>query len=226
MNKYVLSILLLFIGHFVSAQTGYKQKLTDFSSITFPQQPIRLDTLGHTSYRYIDALATYVVTIRASTDKDMVLDAAELSEYYEGVIEGVLKAANGQLISKKEFELSGLSGVDFTYTASDNPNLPDLRFQRVIFINDELIVINFLTSSENKAAAENEVGKFFNSFVINSSGVELTQGAENPIAFKIGTLFGRFAGFSLTLGVLVGGVAIIIFLVRKSTAKSKPDNRI
>ena len=156
----------------------------------------------------------------------MVLDAAELSEYYEGVIEGVLKAANGQLISKKEFELSGLSGVDFTYTASDNPNLPDLRFQRVIFINDELIVINFLTSSENKAAAENEVGKFFNSFVINSSGVELTQGAENPIAFKIGTLFGRFAGFSLTLGVLVGGVAIIIFLVRKSTAKSKPDNRI
>lgn len=219
MNKFTLAILLLFISHLVSAQTGYKQNLTDFSSITFPQQPIRIDTLGQKAYRYVDSLAIYLAIVKESTEDDVVFDTAELPKYYEGVVKGILEATNGKLISKKAFQIDSLNGVDLVYISTVNPDLPDLRFQRIIFINGAVITINLLTSSEHKAVAENMSSKFFNSFAINPSATALTQGTENAFALKIGSLVGKVSVWVLIFVVVIGVPVGIVFLVRRFSAK-------
>lgn len=189
--------------------------------MTFPKQPIRIDTLGQNAYRYVDSLAIYLATVKESTEEDHVLDAAQLSEYYEGVIKGILAATNGNLISKKTFQIDSLSGIDLVYISHKNPDLPDLRFQRIIFINDALISINLMTSSENKAVAENTSSKFFNSFAINPSATALTQGMENASAFKIGSLMGKVTAWVLIFVVVIGVPVGIVFSVRRFTARSK-----
>ncbi|TKC06933.1 hypothetical protein [Pedobacter frigoris] len=219
--KFTLSVILLLMGHLASAQTGYKQKVTDYSSVVFPGQPVHIDTLGQNCYKYVDSLAVYLVAIREGKEEDDVLDAAKLSEYYEGVIKGILRVTNGKLISKKAFDTQGLKGIDFVYTSTQNPNVPYLRFQRIIFINNALIAIHFFTFSENKAAAEIASNKFFNSFVINASGTELSQGVDHPSAVKLASLLAKLITWTLTYGVLIGGGAIIVFIVRKFTVRSK-----
>lgn len=61
-----------------------------------------LEVYGQNACRYVDSLAIYLATVKENTEEDHVLDAAQLSEYYEGVIKGILAATNGNLISKKK----------------------------------------------------------------------------------------------------------------------------
>lgn len=117
-----------------------------------------------------------------------------------------------------------MSGVDLVYTSHKNPDLPELRFQRIVFINDALITINILTNSENRAVAENISSTFFNSFAINPSATALSQGMENAFAYKIGSLVGKVTVWVLFFVVLIRVPVGIVFLIGRFTIKSKTDN--
>lgn len=64
MKKNLCTILLLFRAIFVFAQNPYKQNLLDLATITFPQKPETLDTLGHNTVQLIDSTAIYSAVTR------------------------------------------------------------------------------------------------------------------------------------------------------------------
>ncbi len=59
MKKTLCSILLLLGVLQLFGQTGYKQNIAELISLSFPQKPEVLDTLGQKTYQFADSSAIY-----------------------------------------------------------------------------------------------------------------------------------------------------------------------
>ena len=218
MKKNLCTILLLFSAIFVFAQNPYKQNLADLATINFPQKPEILDTLGNNSAQVIDSTAIYAAsTGELDSDQLLQIHSDKLSEFYDGIIRGFLDAAQGKLISKKPFEIDGLKGVEIEFIATANPNLPNLRFARFILINNTLITVYFMTSSENKQATQTARTQFLNSLTITADKTSLTQGIDQPVAYAIGSIIGILLAWAVILSVIAG----VVLLIRRITTKKK-----
>ena len=222
MKKNLCTIVLLFSTIFVFAQNPYKQNLVDLATITFPQKPAILDTLGHNSAQVIDSTAIFsTLTRELDSDQLMQIHSDKLSEFYDANIEGFLDAAQGKLISKKPFEMDGLRGVEIEFITTANPNLPDLRFARIILVNNTLITVYFMTWSENKQATQTARTQFLNSLTLTADKTSLTQGVDHPMAYAIGSITGKLMAWAVILGVIAGAVLLII----RITTKKKPHDK-
>ncbi|WP_316812603.1 hypothetical protein [Pedobacter heparinus] len=222
MKKYFCTILLLFVVLQLFAQNPQKQNLANLATITFPQKPETLDTLGHSMTQFIDSAAIYS-TITRELDADQLLQvhSKKLPEFYDSTINGFLDAAQGKLISKKPFEIDGLKGIEIEFVATSNPNLPDLRFARFILLNNTLITVNFMTLSENKQATQTDRTQFLNSLTITADKTSLTQGIDHPVEYTIGFIIGKLAAWAIILGIIAG----VILLIRRFTTKKKTINK-
>lgn len=203
-----------------SAQGIYKQSLAGLATINFPAKPIATDTLGYEVFHYTDSIARYIVVAQdLSREPGFKLKAGELTEFYKGHIEGVLKTANGVLVSEKPFEIDGLKGIDLVYT-STNPNLPDLRFKRLIYLNLRVLSIDFWIKSENEQQTKVERDRFFNSFVITADQVNTLQETlptSNDQAFNVGYVIGVVS----VLAIVIGLIVVIVLFVKKRVAGKK-----
>ncbi|MCW3117384.1 MAG: hypothetical protein JWM28_1466 [Chitinophagaceae bacterium] len=217
MKKILSTILLLFSILQLFGQTGYKQKIRELISITFPQKPEILDTLGQSSYQFMDSSAVYSVIAQKIDQEKMAVETDQISEIYDNLIKGMLNASQGKLISKKQFEIDGLKGSDIESVSKANPNLPDLRFRRILLVNNTIFTINFWTLSENRQTTETARTKFFNSLTIIADKTTLSQGTEKSGLFTFGYITGIFFSWVFIAGVIAG----IILLIRRLTRKKK-----
>lgn len=218
MKKVFCLFLLLFNSLFLFAQSPYKQNIADLVSYTFPQKPAVQDTLDTSVAQLIDSLAVYSVLSRAlSPDEGLAIQASKLTEYYESFVKGFVKATGGRLISQKPFKIGDFNGVDIEVITTANPDLPDLRFARILFLNNTSITANFMTWSENKAATQPARTQFFNSLTITADKTELAQGVENPKTYAIAYMFGKISGFVLLIGIVIG----VVFLIKRITTRKK-----
>lgn len=202
---------------FAFAQTPSKQNLANIASITFPSSPQVSDTLGFQVLKYSDSIAHYLVIAQdLSKEAGFKLKKEELNEFYDGNIEGVLKAAGGKLISKKPFQINGLKGLDVEYSAS-NPDLPNLRFKRILFINNIIFSLDFWVSSENEVKSREAKDRFFNSLVITADKANLKQNTDidTVTAVEAGYVAGQII-FYISLFAII---AIIVVLIRKRNRK-------
>lgn len=220
MKKTLTTILLLFGVFQLFGQTGYKQNIADLISITFPQKPALNDTLGHTVFQYADSTVIYMALYRKIDPNDLLFKKDELPKFYDGMIEGIMGAAKGKLISKKSFEINGLKGVDIEFTSTD-PDLPDLRFMRLLLINNTIITTHILTQSENKQAAEVAKSKFINSIAIIADKIYVSQGMDDPSAYMIGTWIGYLIGIGIVITIVAGIIFGIVFLIKRITRKKR-----
>lgn len=155
------------------------------------------------------------------SDRLLQIHSDKLSEFYDGNIQGFLDAAQGKLIIKKPFEMDGLKGMEIEFVTTANPNLPDLRFARFILVNNTLITVYFMTSSENRQATQTARTQFLNSLTITGDKTSLTQGVDHPAAYAIGSIIGKLAAWAVILGVIAG----VVLLIRRITTKKKPLNK-
>ena len=218
MKKIICSFLLLFNSLFLFAQDAYKQNIAGLVTITFPQKPVTQDSLGHKAAQFTDSVAIYSVVSRETAPEEALpLQSSKLTEYYESFINGFVKAAKGSLISKKPFKIEGFEGVDIEIIATGNPNLPDLRYARIIYLDHTVIAANFMTLSENKAATQTARTKFFNSLTITADKTTLTQGVDHPKTHAIAYMLGKISGYVLIVGLVVG----MVFLIKRITSRKK-----
>lgn len=218
MKKNICTFLLLFSVLTLFGQTGYKQNFGDLVAITFPQKPETIDTLGQRVSQFIDSTAIYSVLSREFNFEEIPhIHSEKLSQFYDGTINGFLKASGGKLIGKHPFEIDGLKGVEIELVSTANPNVPDLRFTRFLLLNNSLITINFWTLSENREATQKNRTEFFNSLVITADKTSLTQGIDHPAAFMLGSLMGKLFAWAIILGLIAG----VVLLIRKITSKRK-----
>ena len=216
-----LSVLCLFsfISIFCFGQTPFKQNLLDLATIVFPAKPVSTEAAGQEVLHYADSSAHYLIVIQdLSNRKGFEVNEGSLHEFYEGTVIGTLKTAGGKLISKKEFAIEGLKGLDIVYTATSNPKLPDLRFKRIILLNNRLFSIDFWTSSAKEKETQAAREKFFNSLVITADKANLTQTNEvngNSIPYSAGYTTGKLLGTFAVLGAIVVAIFLIMKMIKR-----------
>ena len=166
--KNKLLILILFICNLNYAQDWIKTDITDFSSINFPVASELTETPRETVYTSDDEFAFYIVSIRKLTDQQSSrITKEEIPNLYQGFANGAIDAVNGKIISKNEITILGIPALELEYYAPDNPQLPSQRFKRLIYVNQNIISIDFWPLTKEKDVANEKKSKFFNSFLIN-----------------------------------------------------------
>ncbi len=219
MTKAILTFSLTLLSFLVNAQGNYKQKLGDVAVISFPKKPVAGDTLGIQGYRLTDSIALYVATFKLLTTDDFIVDSDSVSNFYDKVVTGLLKNTKGKLISKRSFEINGLKGVEVEHHSDEFPGMPDLRYDRIILLNNTAINITFWTFSSAKEKSLSARDKFFSSFKIIANKAQLVQGTENSIAYKMKALFDE-----VTFGHLIGAIILISASFKLGTQIFKRKN--
>jgi len=180
MSKRLLFIIayILVINSFVHSQV-FTQNIDSIATVDFPGSPDVSDTMGRRVYNYSVGTEYYlVITHDLSNAPNLHVKKQELDGFYNSVIKGILDAAQGKLIAKKNFEVSNLRGAEIEFTSASNAKLPDLRFSRLIFVEKKLIMYSFWTMSANKLTTLTSREAFFNSFKFFSTKKVLKQHTE------------------------------------------------
>ena len=210
-------ITFLLTANLSFGQDWTTEKLTDFSTIDFPITPERMGTPQEAVLHVTDSFGVYLVAIKEISNSEP--PRGEIPEFYKGVINGTIDAANGELLSKTDFEVNGIPGVEILYFANSNPELPEIRHKRILLANGHLFTIDFWTTSELADSAIPLKTRFFDSFNITerdeempSDRIEEGNETDNSTAYNIGYFLGRIFVIVVIIGLVVG----VIFIVRRN----------
>jgi hypothetical protein len=216
MNKHLVLIFLFFsTTHFSFGQTWVKQNLSNLATISFPAQPIPIDTLGEKIFIYNTDSSHYFISVKKLTG--LQLRENELDTFYYGFMKGVLKKTKGKLVSERPFRLDGLKGIEIEYVLTTNPNLSELRFARAIFFNNTIFFYNFWTSSGNREQTETDRNNFFKSFTATADKATIKQYTvmDDDPSYKIGYFIGEILGFIFVITAIVGVIYLIVRGIQK-----------
>ncbi|PIB29206.1 hypothetical protein BFP78_15520 [Gaetbulibacter sp. 5U11] len=216
--KYLIALLL--ITNLSFAQEWTKTELNDYSSIEFPIAPEKTVQNGDVYYSTSDDYGVYLVMIRNMGNQK--ISESELPQFYEGFMDGALKSVNGELLKQNEFNTNGIIGNEMVYLANSNPQLPNLRYKRVILKNNNLISYEFWTFEESEQIASKNKEKFFNSISVSDAKVAEPENSEKEkenSAYESGFLIGKVVFYLFVIGLIIGG----ILLIRKLTKKKNKN---
>lgn len=227
-----LYLLLLFIGNIAFSQSWVTTEVTDFAIIDFPVASELTETGAETVFSASDANAVYGVTIRKLSDQESLqITQDEIPNLYQGFASGAVNAVGGEIVSMNEIIIDEISGLEIEYKTHPDYELPGQRFKRIIYVNQNIISIDFWPLAEDDALMIENRAKFFDSFSINLdeiANIEAPLNSQETVAstaYKIGYVVGLIMSFLLFVGLLVGLFFLIRYLIRRSTKNptiSKP----
>lgn len=217
-RTFLISIILYVISNTLAAQNSYRQIISNYGTLEFPGKPQAKDTLGKRVY-YYPGDSAYYVALMTEDDKaaEILKSESDLYEYYDGMIESMLELEKGKLIAKNKIDFKGFKGIDIEYSVNAKKNMPDLKFKRIIFLNLQVIDMEYWTLSGNKNVTEQDRMRFFNSFgfLKKPPFPEQYQAPEkvhaHSSAYMLGKMVGRIVGFLIVI-LFIG---FIIYLVAK-----------
>lgn len=209
-------IVFLMLSCVVLAQETFPVKITDLSSIEFPSKCEVNKIDSGTIYSLTNDNGLYIVVDKEiSSIQSSKIEDNNLIEFYEGYIDGSLKATNSELISKKEIIVDGIMGVELEISVHQNPNYIN-RLRRVFYLKGHIITIEFLSTNDLNKFSKST---FFNSFKIKSniSNKNSTiNSGENKIESNYNTAYniGYFIAKIFPI-ILIFGVGILLFFLYK-----------
>ncbi len=222
-------LLLLLVTNFSFAQEWVKTDLTEFASINFPVASELIETGQESVYNAKDEVAFYVVSVRKLTaQQSSQITKEDISTIYQGVVNGALTSSNAELISINEIYIEEFPAVELESHAQSNPGLPNQRFKRVIYLNQNIISIDFWPLTNQTVISDEMKAKFFNSFSIKPNEVSQTSTIENQnsiiydTGYNTGLLIGQIVFYVILIALLLGIIFLIRFLVKKNRKKKSP----
>lgn len=221
-----LFILFVLIANISYSQDWVKTDITDFASIDFPVKSELIKTQTETVFNAKDDFAFYVVSIRRLTNQQSSqITKEDIPTIYQGVADGAIAAANGELVSIDEIYIQKIPAVALEYNAQSNPELPSKRFKRIIYIDQHIISIDFWPLANQTDITNEKKAKYFNSFLINSSENEKTSTAINEESdiykkgYNIGLVIGQVFSYIVLIAFLIGIIFLIRYLIKKNRKK-------
>ena len=131
-----------------------------------------------------------------------------------------------KLLIKKKIVLQNLPALEFEFTTDKNPQLPSLRYTRIIYVSPYMVGINFWPKTDNKSLIQSIKSKFYNSL-----NFDLERQSESSISevnkidrenrsdsYNLGIKIGEILFYVLILGFI--GL-LLIFLFVKRNRKNK-----
>lgn len=222
-----LFILFILIANISYSQDWIKTDITDFASIDFPVKSELIKTQTETVFNAKDDVAFYVVSIRRLTDQQSSqITEEDIPTIYQGVTDGAIAAANGELVSIEEIYIQKIPAVELEYNTQSNPELPNRRFKRIIYIDQHIINIDFWPLTNQTETTNEKKAKYFNSFLINSiENASIAVNEESDIyreSYNIGMVIGQIFFYIILIGFLIGLFFLIRNLIKKNGKKKSP----
>ena len=221
-----LIILLLLISNITYAQEWVKTNIKEFASIDFPIESELIETGNETVYNAKDEVAFYLVSVRKLTDQQSSqITKADFPTIYQGVVNGTLESANAELISINEINIQTIPAVELEYKAQTHSELPSQRFKRIIYLNQNIISIDFWPLTDQAEIINERKAKYFNSFIINTNEVAQTPTTENQnsavynASYQTGLIVGQIVFFVILISFIVGFVFLIRYLIKRNKKK-------
>ncbi|WP_460553985.1 hypothetical protein [Ferruginibacter profundus] len=204
-KKFLLSLLLYLIFFCTAAQSRFRQTLSNRFTIDFPVKPQFKDTLGKDVYYSIGDSACYTAIVADDEETgDMLHSEKDLYEYYEGIIEGILKAEKSKLVTKSNIQWNGVKGMEIECSLPVKTNIYDLKFKRFFFFNRKLIVLDYSTFAQYRNVTEQDKANFFSSLQLVQKNTAVSQYSANV---KSGTHSTAYA-----LGKITGVLVMLLIL--------------
>lgn len=223
-----LLILFIFIVNITNAQDWVKTDITDFASINFPVESELTKNQRETIYSAEDEFAFYIVIVRKLTDQQSSqITQNELTNLYQGVVQGTLDASNAEIISMNEIILQNIPALELELYGPANPNLPSQIFKRIIYVNQHIILIDFWPLTNQKDIANEKKLEYFNSFLINLKEIENTSTVQNDTSdkfnsgYETGFFIGQIIFYVLLIAFLIGIFLLIRYLLKKNKKENK-----
>jgi len=212
-------LLLLFFLLYTRIAFGQdlKLKIDSLATVTLPGKPASKKNDTGAVYFYKRYASEYIVYLQNfKYYKKFSLRQDSLSAFYEGVVEGHLQLPHSKLLSKNEVIVNGFKAIDFAYKADSTHGLPDVRFQRAIFLDHYMITFSYWTSSDSLQKNLPNKEAFFNSIAIIADKDKTKQYTDEVMAFNLGGLLGNKY---LTISFVIIIVLLVVFLVRRVAYK-------
>lgn len=179
-----------------------------------PEKMVQDDIFFHTVF-YDDAV--YVAAIKNIPTN--IRSEQERKDMLSGYIDGMLEAANGELITEENILIGTITARKIKYEARGEPQIPNLRYALIFLFEDQIVNIGFWTRPELEDELAEKRERYFDSVDVNPSNttIDTTQEAE---ASAYDTRFWR----GLICSVLIGFIVIAgIFLIIQNVRKKKKD---
>ena len=234
---YKLLVLFIFFFKISFSQEWLKTEITEFASIKFPLQSELTETQNEIVFVSEDENAYYIVSVRKLSDQQSSrISKADIPNLYKGVAQGAIDASNGVIISMNEIEIQNIPALELEYEVSANDNLPNKRFKRIIYSNQNLISIDFWPLKNQKNIIAENKTRFFDSFILKLNGIQntskdnttelndKTQDNYGNSAYETGFVLGKIIFYLLLITILIGIVILIRLLVKRNRKNKNTGN--
>jgi|GEM_PF-3259074 len=213
-RKLLLFVFLLYAGN-VFSQSTFKLKIDSLATVTLPGKPASKKNDTGAVYFFKKYASEYIVYLQNfNYYKKFSLRQDSLSAFYEGVVEGHLHAPHSKLLSKNEITVNGFKAIDFSYKADSTHGLPDVRFQRAIFLDHYMITFSYWTSSDSLQKNLPNKNAFLNSITIIADKEKAKQYTDK--GYDLGLIIGN-KYLTISFVIIIG--LLIVFLVRRVAYK-------
>lgn len=194
----------------VTGQTPQWQKtnLDAAATALFPAAASASTVKGQQAFSYKDEQALFFIIVQKAAFR---ADAnnTDAVEFCKGMLEGTLEAAGGGKVEEQRpVTVAGFQGMEAQYTTPTRPELPAVKFERVVLVNGTAYTLNYWTTTEHERdpASATARNQFFNSFEPGVTRVPVRTGGGGP------------SSTVLLLSGLAGAAAV---LLRRRFAKPK-----
>jgi len=214
------------------SQEWIKTDITDFASIEFPVNSDLIEAQGETVFTAEDEFAYYIVSIRElNTQQSSQITQKDIPNLYQGVAQGTVDAANGEVVSMDEIIVQNIPALELVYNVEATSDLPSKRFKRIIYFNQNIISIDYWPKTNQNNISIEKKKTFFNSFTLNSSNIKKTSIGinahtqnnddrdANNTADETGFFVGKIFFYFLLFAVLFGIILLIWLLGKKNKNK-------
>lgn len=225
MKSLAALLAIIFCSNFAFSQEWTTVELTDFAQVDFPVPPDRTPNGEETVFTAEGSTGIYIINVRNLSSRNIQLKTGELPQLYQGVVDGGLAASGGQLMEKRDIQTDGVEGIEILVFANANPQLPELRYSRIFFINQHLITVGFWTTESLIDQATFSKNRFFDSIKLKSKeeqSVKKTgnEETEKSPAYEAGYTVGYTIGKLLVpIGFILLIIIIVILISRKGKKK-------
>ncbi len=226
-NKYfgmaksiIISVTLLLSLSFGFGQSKFSQPLGNIASINFPAEPKVLDTLGQKLYGLKTDSCNYTVVIGSiNSDEDFEKNPNSLDKFFEGIVKGVLKKSNGELLTKKNIAVYSHRGIEIEYYFNRNEGERYLVTQQSIYAERQIFNLSIWEPVDKKVSSKAKTD-FLNSFKIVEGTKKVVEGSQASIDTPYG------AGYAMGQALFYISIPVIIFLLYRNSKKKKAIKEI
>jgi hypothetical protein len=191
MKKFILFIIIVSLAgpQLLSAQV--KINVSPGVFLTFPGEPSILDTLGQKVYDYSDETGYYACIVQNTSLNATTRSTLDVGRFYKEVYQSVIRPGDNCNTTKQtEVTLQDLLGMEFFATCDPDPEIPELRYKRLILYESRLFVLDFWTTQAYFSQSASKKNAFFESMNVQvnnaapiPSAIE-PSGSENKVSYK------------------------------------------